>query len=303
MGRTRRAGKMRYMNIASASASASATASRSYLFVPGDRPERFDKAWASVADEIILDLEDAVTPENKARARDAVAGWLDGARPIWLRVNAVDTEWFADDLRLAGEPGVAGVMLSKAEVIPGELASLYQARGVGVIALIETALGLARLQQLATASAVQRLAFGALDFQADLGIEGDDEELLFFRSQLVWQSRLAGLQPPVDGVTVAVSDADAVTRDTRRARRLGFGGKLCIHPRQLEMVHVAFAPDDAQRAWAQRVLAALEAGGAGAVALDGKMVDRPVALKAQRIANTPASGLPARLQAARLAVR
>ena len=280
-----------------------AATSRSYLFVPGDRPERFDKAWASAADEVIFDLEDAVAPAHKARARDAIAGWLDGARPVWLRVNAVDTEWFADDLRLASEPGVVGVMLSKAETIPGELTALHQARGVALIALIETALGLARAQELATAPAVQRLAFGALDFQADLGIEGDNDELLFFRSQLVWQSRLAGLAPPVDGVTVALGDEAELTRDARRARRLGFGAKLCIHPEQLELVHAAFAPDAAQRAWAQRVLAALEAGGAGAVALDGRMVDRPVALKAQRIAATPVGGPPARLQAARLSER
>ena len=280
-----------------------AATSRSYLFVPGDRPERFDKAWASTADEVIFDLEDAVAPAHKARARDAIAGWLDGARPVWLRVNAVDTEWFADDLRLAGAPGVAGVVLSKAEAIPGELTTLHQARGVAVIALIETALGLAHAQEIATAPAVQRLAFGALDFQADLGIEGDNDELLFFRSQLVWQSRLAGLAPPVDGVTLAIGDEAELTRDARRARRLGFGAKLCIHPAQLEVVHAAFAPDDAQRAWAQRVLAAIEASGAGAVALDGRMVDRPVALKAQRIAGTPAGGPPARLQAARLSAR
>ena len=275
-----------------------AATSRSYLFVPGDRPERFDKAWASAADEVIFDLEDAVAPAQKAHARDPIAGWLDGARPIWLRVNAVDTEWFADDLRLASEPGVAGVMLSKAEAIPGELTTLHQARGVALIALIETALGLAHAQEIATAPAVQRLAFGALDFQADLGIEGDNDELLFFRSQLVWQSRLAGLAPPVDGVTLALGDAAELTRDARRARRLGFGAKLCIHPAQLELVHAALAPDDAQRAWAQRVLAAMQAGGAGAVALDGRMVDRPVALKAQRIAATPAGGgPPARLRA------
>ena len=294
MGQMRRAGKMRRMN------PAPAPTSRSYLFVPGDRPERFDKAWGSAADEVIFDLEDAVAPAHKARARDAIAGWLDRARPVWLRVNAVDTEWFADDLRLASEPGVAGVMLSKAEAIPGELTTLHQDRGVAVIALIETALGLAHARELATAPAVQRLAFGSLDFQADLGIEGDDDALLFFRSQLVWQSRLAGLAPPVDGVTVAIGDAAMLTGDARRARRLGFGAKLCIHPGQLEAVHAAFAPDDAQRAWAQRVLATVEAGGSGAVALDGRMVDRPVALRAQRIAATPAGGPPARLQTARL---
>ena len=128
-------------------------------------------------------------------------------------------------------------------------------------------------------------------------------EAITAASQLVWQSRLAGLAAPVDGVTVAIDDEAVLTRDAPRARRLGFGAKLCIHPRQLGVVHAAFAPEDTQRAWAQRVLAAMEAGGAGALALDGRMVDRPVALKAQRIAGTPLARPPARLQAARLAAR
>lgn len=270
---------------------------RSYLFAPGDRPERFDKAWDSRADAVILDLEDAVSPERKPQAREHVARWLDRRRPVWLRVNPVDSPWFADDLRLAGEPGVAGIVLPKAEGLPPELLALCRRGAIGgVIALIETAEGLQRAREIGGCAGVVRLAFGSLDFQVDLGIEGDGRELLFFRSQLVWQSRLAGLPAPIDGVATALDDAAAIQAEALASRRLGFGARLCIHPRQLEPVHQAFAPDAVERAWAERVLAAMEASGGSAVAVDGRMVDRPVWLRAQRIAIAPdAQQLPARL--------
>ena len=280
-----------------------AAPARSYLFVPGDRPERFDRAWDTLADEIVIDLEDAVGPLAKAEALHSIANWLDAARPILLRVNAADTQWFADDLRLACHPGVAGVVFPKAESLPPELIQACADKSQGIVALIETALGLQRIADLAASPHVRRLAFGSIDFQVDLGIEGDDEELLFFRSQLVWQSRLAGLPAPVDGVTADFSDDDRLRSDARRARRLGFGGKLCIHPRQLQAVSAAFLPDDAQRAWAARVLAAIESAKGATVALDGKMVDRPVWLQAMRIAASTAHTGPRRLQASRVASR
>ena len=116
-------------------------------------------------------------------------------------------------------------------------------------------------------------------FQVDLGIEGDDDALLFFRSQIVLASRLAGLDAPVDGVTTALDDAQAIEHDTARARRLGFGAKLCIHPKQVVAVNRGLTPTDVELDWARRVLAAAEAG--GAVAVDGKMVDAPVLLRAR----------------------
>ena len=140
------------------------------------------------------------------------------------------------------------------------------------------------------------VSFGSLDFQVDLGIEGDDEELLFFRSQLVWQSRLAGLPAPIDGVATAIDDKALVQAQALHSRRLGFGARLCIHPRQLAPVHEAFTPGAAERTWATRVLAALEASGGAAVAVDGRMVDRPVWLQAQRIANAAPDGPPTRRQ-------
>lgn len=262
---------------------------RSYLFVPGDRPERFDKAWACPADEVIIDLEDAVAPEKKGLARAAIAGWLDASRPVWVRVNAIDSAWFEDDLTLARRPGLAGLMLPKAEELPPSLIALCHERGLGVIPIIETAVGMRHAETLAATPPVVRLAFGTLDFQVDLDIVGDDDALLAFRSHLVLVSRLAGIAAPIDGVTTSIDDLELLRSDTGRSRRLGFGAKLCIHPRQVDEVHRVLAPTEAERAWARRVLQATEDAHGAAVALDGKMIDRPVWLKAARIAGAPAA--------------
>lgn len=257
---------------------------RSYLFVPGDRPERFDKAWASAADAVILDLEDAVAPQRKTVARAAVSQWLSAARPVWIRINATGSAWFDDDLALLGRLGVAGFIVPKAESLKVGLTERAERHGVPLIALIETALGIQHAQQLAATPCVERLAFGAIDFQVDLGIEGEDDALLHFRSQLVLASRLGSLPAPIDSVTVTTSDAELLRHDTLRSRRLGFGAKLCIHPHQIETVHRVLSPTDDERAWAVRVIAAMKESAGTAVAVDGKMVDRPVLLRAQRIA-------------------
>ncbi|SDH97641.1 HpcH/HpaI aldolase/citrate lyase family protein [Paraburkholderia phenazinium] len=258
---------------------------RSYLFVPGNRPERFEKARASGADAVILDLEDAVQPEEKPAARDAVLAAADAARPAWVRINGSDTPWFSDDIAaLVGHPGIAGVVLPKAETQEQVSAVLAHAHAaVGVLPIVETARGFANLTALCTASRVGRIVFGTLDFQIDLGIDGDGEELHLFRSQIVLASRLAGIGAPVDGVSTTIDDAAAIEADARRGRRFGFGGKLCIHPKQLEAVHRAYAWSEAEKTWAARVLQAVEASKGAAVAVDGKMVDLPVILKAQRI--------------------
>jgi citrate lyase subunit beta/citryl-CoA lyase len=257
---------------------------RSYLFVPGNRPERFSKACAAGADAVIVDLEDAVPPNEKEAARSAVAAWLSPAQPVLLRINSADTDWFRKDLELCAMPGVAGVVLPKAEreddiaLINAVCATPH------VFPLIETAAGFANAGVLAKAQNVQRLMFGSIDFQLDLGISGDEQELLYFRSQLVLLSRLAGIQPPVDGVTTAIDDAEQLRQDTQRARRLGFGAKLCIHPKQVSAVNLHFSPTEEEIAWARRVLAAAASANGAAVALDGKMIDRPVILKAEEIA-------------------
>ena len=256
---------------------------RSLLFVPGSRPDRFEKALAAGADAVIIDLEDAVAPADKERAREAVCAWLAPHHAVMVRINGADTAWFRDDLALCRRPGVAAVMLPKAERAE-DVAAVRGAGAATVLPLIESAAGMAALAAIAAAPGVQRLVFGSIDFQVDLGMrDALEDELLFFRSQLVLASRLAGLQAPVDGVSTAIDDADQLRDDVLRARRLGFGGKLCIHPRQVASVNRHFAPSAAERAWAQRVLDAAAASGGAAIAVDGKMVDKPVILRAQAI--------------------
>jgi len=259
---------------------------RSYLFVPGNRPERFARAAASGAGAVIVDLEDAVPPADKDAARMQVAEALDPSMPVVVRINAEDTPWFEDDLALCRHAGVAAIMLPKAESVQN-LQRVAQL-GLPVLPLIETAAGMAAVDALARVKGVARLAFGSIDFQFDLGIEGDDEELLYFRSILVVASRVAGLAAPIDGVTVALDDETQLRADTLRARRFGFGAKLCIHPRQVAPVNAGFRSTDAELAWAMRVLAAAREANGAAVAVDGKMVDRPVILRAQRIVDDAA---------------
>ena len=258
----------------------------SYLFVPGNRPDRFDKACAAGADAVIIDLEDAVGPADKAAARDALANWLDSEQarankvPILVRINCINSGCFGDDLRLCRTPGIAGVVLPKAERVADVAAA---SPGSPVYPLIETALGFSRITELAAAPRVSRLLFGSIDFKLDMGIDGDRDELLFFRSQIVLASRMAGLLPPVDGVTVEIDDAARVEDDTSYARRLGFGGKLCIHPNQVPVVNRSFLPSQQRIDWANKILHAAEAAGGGAVAVEGKLIDRPVVVMAQRI--------------------
>ncbi len=263
---------------------------RSLLFVPSSRPDRFDKALAAGADAVILDLEDAVAPDDKDRARSAVAAWLAPDRSAVVRINGAGTPWFRDDLALCGRPGVSAVMLPKTERA-ADVAALRAAGAPGVVALLESAAGFAAIDAIAGAAGVLRLAFGSLDIQLDLGMrDAREDELLYFRSRVVLASRLAGLQPPIDSVSTAIDDAEQLREDAQRARRLGFGGKLCIHPRQVEGVNRHFAPTEAERAWARRVLEAADASGGAAVALDGRMIDTPVILRARAILEDAARG-------------
>ena len=253
---------------------------RSYLFVPGNRPERFDKALASGADAVIVDLEDAVPPEQKDAARAQVGAWLSAARPVVVRINAADTPWFAADVALCRRQGVAAVMLAKSERVE-DLAAI--GHGLPLIPLIESALGFDTLRVIAMAPNVQRLAFGAIDFQLDLDMRASFEELLFFRSQFVLGSKLANLAAPIDSPSTAIDDLAEVEAEAQRARRLGFGAKLCIHPKQADVVNASFSPSAAEIDWAERVIAAAATSQGAAVALAGKMIDKPVILRAQAI--------------------
>jgi citrate lyase subunit beta/citryl-CoA lyase len=257
---------------------------RSYLFVPGDRPDRFEKAWQSGADAVIIDLEDAVESAHKDVAREAAAAWVFPTRPAYVRINGTETPWFERDLEVVGLPGVLGVVLPKAEQ-PEQVAQVA-ARLTGggwVLPLVETALSVWYVDALAQAPRVERLAFGSVDFQLDTGISGDYEELLYARSRLVLASRVASILPPVDGVTLALEDQARLRDDVARARRLGFGGKLCIHPKQVETINQGFAPTEAEQAWAKRILEAVPASGEGTFRLHGELIDRPVIERARAI--------------------
>lgn len=261
-----------------------------WLFVPASRPERFDKALAAGATQVIIDLEDAVAPADKPAARAALAQWLQATTArVAVRVNAADTEWFHDDLALVHHPAVAVVVCPKAEHVR-TLADIAARRAdVALVPLLESAAGIAHARELAAAPKVQRLAFGSIDLQVDMGLNGaTEDELLPFRAELVLASRLAHIAAPLDGVTTALDDAALLAHDVARARRLGFGGKLCIHPRQVAGVRTGFAPTADELAWAQRVLQAAGNSAGAAVQVDGKMVDKPVLLRAQAIVRSAA---------------
>lgn len=279
----------------SVSAQPTLALARSFLFVPGHRPERFAKALASGAEAVIIDLEDAVPLDAKATARDALlAAWsgLDAAERarMLVRVNPPGTPWHEADLSaVARLSGLGALMLPKAEH-PQQVEQAFRSSGVPVLPLIESAEGLGQMDAIARATGVLRLGLGHIDLQADLGMRcGPDEaELAPVRLAMVVASRRAGLPAPVDGVTTATQDAEVLTADAQRSRRFGFGAKLCIHPAQVAGVHQALAPTEAECDWARRVLAAEVAAGGGAFSVDGKMVDPPVLLLARKILQTAA---------------
>ncbi len=215
-----------------------------------------------------------------------IRNWLDaspGGSCVLVRVNDESTPWFTDDLGLLGHPGIAGAVLPKAETAEqvARVARVLAPGGV-VVPLIETAQGLRAVDTIAAAEGVQRLAFGTLDFAVDLDLSGDERGLTPPALAMAVASRCAGRAGPVAGVTPEIGDDEALARDLAWARAVGFTAKLCIHPRQVDVARRALAPSDKDVDWARRVLAAA-ANSTGAVQVDGRMVDRPVLLKAQSI--------------------
>jgi citrate lyase subunit beta/citryl-CoA lyase len=202
-----------------------------------------------------------------------------------VRINACNTAWHEGDVEIAAHPGLRGFVIPKAEQLPPTLIKACLEHKKSLIPLVETAVGFKNLTGLAETATVERLAFGSIDFQVDMGIEGEDDALAYFRSQLVLTSRLANIEPPLDGVTTDLTDPEVLREDTLRAKRFGFGGKLCIHPRQVAPVNRIFLPNDGEVAWARAVIHAVNQGGTAVVAVDGKMIDKPVLAKAERIIN------------------
>lgn len=265
-------------------------ASSSWLFVPGDRPERFAKAHAAGAHQVILDLEDAVSVATKGDARTAVREWLATGRDSWVRINPPDSPAYADDVAMVRSSGTPGVMLAKATVDAVGTARADLGDRVPLIALVESAIGIQEADRIARCPGVVALAFGSIDFAVDIDAEENWQTMLFARSALVLAAAAAGLPGPIDGVSTAVRDPEQAGRDAADARALGFGGKLCIHPSQVVPVNVGFAPSAEQLDWALRIAHSI--GGverlededlSTAIQVDGQMVDRPVVLRARRI--------------------
>lgn len=251
------------------------------LFVPADRPERFAKAFAAGPDAVLIDLEDAVAPADKVFARAGLRAALSaakGALPAMVRINAVGTPWHEDDLAAVADLGIDAVMLPKAESARDVIAVAERA-GLPVVALVESAKGLRDVFEIA--GAARRIAFGSIDFAADLAMGHTRDALLYARSHVVLASRLAGIPAPIDGVTRVIADEAAIMADCAHAAELGFIGKLLIHPAQIGPARKGFRPAGDEIDWARRVLAA--AGGGAAVAVDGAMVDAPVLLRARQI--------------------
>lgn len=267
---------------------------RSALFVPATRPERIIKARLSGADAIIIDLEDAVPHADKTRAREQLHDVLRqpsaGDAALWVRINAADTAEFEADLTAcAALPAVVGIMLPKAE----SAEDLQRVADIGKRScpLLESARGYLNLANIARAPGVERLTFGALDTALDLNLDnGDGADTLLdaLRVQLILHSRAAGLAAPLESIVPEFRDLGPLRRTARRARQMGFGGMLCIHPAQLPEIHSAFGVSDQQHAWARRILDAA-AQQTLPFQLDGEMVDEPVIKRARQLLDHIAS--------------
>lgn len=263
------------------------------LYTPGDRPDRFPKALATEADEVILDLEDGVAPAHKSAARDAVARFLADpqTKPVHVRVNALDTPWRSDDIAaLASAPGLAGIRVPKigtpddvraiAEYLPAD-------GSVGIHVLIETARGIEQAFEIATAHPfVASIALGEADLRSALDI-ADDRGLAWVRGRIVVAARAAGLPAPQMSVYVHLDDDAGLAASCREGRGLGFLGRAAIHPHQLPIIVDAFLPSPAEVAEASGLLQELadahEAGQGGLVLPDGRFVDRAMAGRARTV--------------------
>lgn len=268
--------------------SSSLLTARSFLFVPADRVDRYAKALASGADMAIIDLEDAIAHDEKDKARAALDnawGSFDHEDRVVIRINGLDSLELADDAALCASLSPAAVMVPKSESVEALAALSARLGDIPLVPMIESALGFSEIASIARATGTARLAFGHIDFQADLGMVADEvqSELASARFGIVVASRTAGLPGPIDSITLETAKASEIVHATQRGIRYGFTGKLCIHPDQIAPVHAAFAPSAADEAWARRVVEAAESSRGAAVKVDGRMVDRAVILLAERV--------------------
>jgi len=267
---------------------------RSALYVPGDAGDKLAKALDRGADEIIVDLEDAVAPPAKDQARELVRIWLHDLPilanvGVWVRVNPGPL--LETDVRaIADAPALTGVMVAKTET-PDELVVLDRlltslGSQAAVVPLLESASAVLRAVEIAQAPRVQRLQIGEADLRADIGVTpGDDErELLYVRSHVVLASAAAGIAPPIAPVSTNFRDLDAFRASTEALARLGFVGRACIHPAQVAVANEVFTPTAEQVASARALVEKWERDGAG-VAVDdrGQFVDEAVIRQARLV--------------------
>ncbi|HSE82143.1 MAG TPA: CoA ester lyase [Gaiellaceae bacterium] len=261
---------------------------RSLLFAPGLEEGKLRKALAAGADAVVADLEDAVPAGEKDAARAVVRRVLEGAATrslVTVRPNAVGTPHWEADLEAVSGLELDALVLPKATP---EAVTALGPDGPPVIAIVETALGLRQAHDTARLPRVAALVLGAVDLGAELGLEprADGLEVLYARSQLVVDSAAAGIRSPFDLVHVDIRDDEGLDAEARLARSLGFRGKACIHPSQIEIVNRVFSPTKEEQEHARRVIDAYEhaiADGRGVVALDGEMIDLPVVERARRV--------------------
>lgn len=281
------------------------TVLRTLLFAPANHARHVEKALSGAADGAILDIEDAVAVAEKPTARLAARRALDergsgSAGPrAYVRVNGLTTPFAYDDICAIVGPGLDGIIVPKTEsaaqlaTVDWLLRQLERARGlpeggIDLMPIVETALGVSRIREIATATPrVRRLNFGAGDFSLDAGMTwtAAHEGLLWPRIQMVIESRAAGLEPPIDTVYARLDDSDGLAREAEQAKRLGFQGKACIHPKQVDVVNPIFTPTADEVRAAQSIVGAFaraEAEGVASIQLDGQFIDYPVAQKARR---------------------
>jgi citrate lyase subunit beta/citryl-CoA lyase len=278
------------------------SAIRSWLFAPGNHARRVEKVFTVGADAVILDLEDAVAVTEKPAARAAVLAALKGPRACraYVRVNAFDTPWFVGDLEAVIGPWLDGIVLPKAESVEHllavarqmdqlEAAASMNAGILELVAIVETARGIMRSDEIATATPrLGRLAFGGADYTHDLDLEWSaaEDELAYARARITHASRVADLEPPVDTVCLQVKEVERFRASALNGRRMGFFGKLCIHPDQVGPCNEVFTPTSADVARARAVITAFEAAeasGSASIQLNGQFIDYAVVYKAQRL--------------------
>lgn len=270
---------------------------RSLLFAPGSEPRKLEKVVGFGADAVIADLEDAVADSEKEAARALVRSVLDQriSDAYLVRVNSPDGERWVDDLKAVVCPGLAGVMVPKVEhpdqlaEVAAQLEPLESAAGMEVgsiplIGLVETPLGITRLDDIAqlAPARTRTLALGTADLSTELGIELTIEgtELLHARSRMVMAARAAGLEAPLDGPFLGIRDLDGLRRSSEASRALGFQGRIAIHPGQVDPINEVYGyVDAAALEAAQRIVEAFEAAeaqGAASIQVDGTFVDYPI---------------------------